>query len=67
LKKLELVLFTHQDFFLLPKLFGNTAWEYRDQLGKGPPLATMEFIWRPYAGDAHIIAGFVHPPTEAMS
>ncbi len=27
----------------------------------------MESIWRPYAGDAHIIAGFVHPPTEAMS
>ncbi|MBD2386223.1 anthranilate phosphoribosyltransferase family protein [Cylindrospermum sp. FACHB-282] len=44
----------------------NTIWEYRDQLGKRPPLATMELIWCPYAGDAHIIAGFVHPPTEAM-
>ena len=44
----------------------NTLWEYRDQLGKRPPLATMELIWCPYAGDAHIVAGFVHPPTEAM-
>lgn len=44
----------------------KTIWEYRDQLGKRPPLATMELIWCPYAGDAHIIPGFVHPPTEAM-
>ncbi|BAZ28048.1 glycosyl transferase family protein [Cylindrospermum sp. NIES-4074] len=44
----------------------KTLWEYRDQLGKRPPLATMELIWCPYAGDAHIMAGFVHPPTEAM-
>ncbi|YAF97399.1 MAG: anthranilate phosphoribosyltransferase family protein [Nodularia sp. CChRGM 3473] len=44
----------------------NTMWEYRDQLGKRPPLATMELIWCPYAGDTHLVAGFVHPPTEAM-
>lgn len=44
----------------------KTMWEYRDQLGKRPPLATMELIWCPYDGDAHIIAGFVHPPTEGM-
>lgn len=44
----------------------NRIWEYRDQLGKRPPFATMELIWCPYAGDAHIIAGYVHPPTEAM-
>ncbi|MFN7203877.1 MAG: anthranilate phosphoribosyltransferase family protein [Aphanizomenon sp.] len=44
----------------------ETLWEYREQLGKRPPLATMELIWCPYAGDAHIIAGFVHPPTEIM-
>jgi anthranilate phosphoribosyltransferase len=41
-------------------------WEYRDQIGKRPPFATMELIWCPYAGDAHIVAGFVHPPTEMM-
>lgn len=44
----------------------NSIWEYRDQLGKRPPFATMELIWCPYAGEANIIAGFVHPPTEGM-
>ncbi|AFY32545.1 anthranilate phosphoribosyltransferase family protein [Calothrix sp. PCC 7507] len=55
-------------FVYPPKHFPltTTLWEYRDQLGKRPPLATMELIWCPYAGDAHIIAGFVHPPTEGM-
>ncbi|MBE9007749.1 anthranilate phosphoribosyltransferase family protein [Fortiea sp. LEGE XX443] len=55
-------------FIYTPKHFPLTQsiWEYRDQLGKRPPFATMELIWCPYAGDAHLIAGFVHPPTEAM-
>ena len=55
-------------FIYTPKHFplNQTLWEYREQLGKRPPLATMELIWCPYSGDAHIIAGFVHPPTEAM-
>jgi anthranilate phosphoribosyltransferase len=44
----------------------ESLWEYRDQLGKRPPFATMELIWCPYAGDAHIITGFVHPPTEGL-
>jgi anthranilate phosphoribosyltransferase len=44
----------------------TSIWEYRDQLGKRPPFATMELIWCPYAGDAHIVTGFVHPPTETM-
>ncbi len=37
---------------------------YRDQIGKRPPLATLELLWCPYAGDAHLIFGYVHPPTE---
>ncbi len=37
---------------------------YRDQIGKRPPLATLELIWSPYAGDSHLVAGYVHPPTE---
>lgn len=55
-------------FIYTPKHFPltNTIWDYRDQLGKRPPFATMELIWCPYAGDVQIIAGFVHPPTEAM-
>ncbi|MFB2972444.1 anthranilate phosphoribosyltransferase family protein [Aerosakkonema sp. BLCC-F183] len=39
---------------------------YREQIGKRPPFATMELMWSPYAGDAHIVSGFVHPPTENM-
>jgi anthranilate phosphoribosyltransferase len=52
----------------LPQHFplAQAVFEYRDQIGKRPPLATMELIWSPYAGSAHIIAGFVHPPTEGM-
>ncbi|MEH2070143.1 MAG: anthranilate phosphoribosyltransferase family protein [Nostoc sp.] len=55
-------------FIYLPQHFPLTTsiWEYRDQLGKRPPLATMELIWCPYAENAHLIAGFVHPPTEGM-
>ncbi len=37
---------------------------YRDQIGKRPPIATLELIWSPYAGAAHLVFGYVHPPTE---
>ena len=37
---------------------------YREQIGKRPPFATIELMWSPYDGDAHIVTGFVHPPTE---
>ncbi len=37
---------------------------FRAQIGKRPPLATLELMWAPYKGDAHIACGFVHPPTE---
>lgn len=52
----------------LPQHFpqAQTVFDYRDQIGKRPPFATMELIWCPYAVDAHIITGFVHPPTEIM-
>ena len=55
-------------FVYTPKHFplNQVLWGYREQLGKRPPSATMELIWCPYVGDAHIIAGFVHPPTEGM-
>jgi anthranilate phosphoribosyltransferase len=53
-------------FIYTPTLFPATAHltTYRDQIGKRPPLATLELLWCPYAGDAHLIFGFVHPPTE---
>jgi anthranilate phosphoribosyltransferase len=53
--------YTPQHFPLI-----NSMWEYREQLGKRPPFATMELIWCPYAGESHLMVGFVHPPTEAM-
>ncbi|MGQ4646281.1 anthranilate phosphoribosyltransferase family protein [Lyngbya aestuarii] len=39
---------------------------YREQIGKRPPLATLELIWSPYRGESQVVAGFVHPPTEEM-
>ena len=39
---------------------------YRDQIGKRPPFATLELMWSPYGGNAHVVCGFVHPPTEDM-
>jgi anthranilate phosphoribosyltransferase len=53
-------------FVYLPQHFpeAHQLVPYRDQIGKRPPFATMELIWSPYAGDVHIVAGYVHPPTE---
>jgi anthranilate phosphoribosyltransferase len=55
-------------FIYLPQHFPPAAdlVPYREQIGKRPPLATAELIWCPYAGDAHLVSGFVHPPTETM-
>lgn len=53
-------------FVYLPQHFpqAQEMVPYRDQIGKRPPFATMELIWSPYVGDVHMIAGYVHPPTE---
>lgn len=55
-------------FVYLPKHFplAQGLVPYREQIGKRPPFATMELMWCPYAGAAHVMAGFVHPPTEVM-
>jgi anthranilate phosphoribosyltransferase len=59
---------THLGFVYLPRHFplAQKLVEYREQIGKRPPLSTLELIWSPYAGDAHVVSGFVHPPTETM-
>lgn len=41
--------------------------EFRNQIGKRPPFATLELFWCPYAGDCLLVSGFVHPPTEGMA
>jgi len=37
---------------------------YRDQIGKRPPLASMELMWTCHHGDHLHISGYVHSPTE---
>ncbi len=37
---------------------------YRDQIGKRPPLASMELIWTSHQGKHLHISGYVHSPTE---
>ena len=55
-------------FVYLPTHFpqADALVEYRRDIGKRPPLATMELIWVPFAGKVHLAAGYVHPPTEGM-
>ncbi|HEY9808791.1 MAG TPA: anthranilate phosphoribosyltransferase family protein [Halomicronema sp.] len=59
---------THLGFVYIPHHFplAQQIVPYRSQIGKRPPLSTLELIWCPYAGQSHIISGFVHPPTEQM-
>ena len=37
---------------------------HREDIGKRPPLASMELIWTAHANKHLIISGFVHSPTE---
>lgn len=55
-------------FVYLPRHFPQAQGlvPYREQLGKRPPVATLELIWSPYEGECRTIAGFVHPPTENL-
>lgn len=36
----------------------------RDEIGKRPPIASLELLWTPHQGDHLLVSGFVHPPTE---
>ncbi len=55
-------------FVYLPHHFpmANGLVSYRREIGKRPPLATMELIWSPCDARATIACGYVHPPTEGM-
>ncbi len=37
---------------------------YREEIGKRPPIASMELIWTAHHGEHLLVSGFVHPPTE---
>ncbi len=55
-------------FVYLPDHFplAQALMPYRDQIGKRPPLSTLELMWSPYSGPQTIVCGYVHPPTEGM-
>ena len=36
----------------------------RDEIGKRPPVASLELLWTPHRGEHLLVSGFVHPPTE---
>ena len=57
---------TNIGFIYLPQHFqaADDFVTFREQVGKRPPFATAELVWCPMAGDSHLVAGFVHPPTE---
>ena len=40
---------------------------YREELGKRPPVASLELLWTPHQGDHLLVSGFVHPPTEVRA
>ena len=53
-------------FVYLPQHFpaAHNFVGFREQVGKRPPFATAELVWCPITSQAHLVAGFVHPPTE---
>ncbi|MCL2924308.1 MAG: anthranilate phosphoribosyltransferase family protein [Trichodesmium sp. MAG_R04] len=53
-------------FIYIPKHFpqADALVEYRRDIGKRPPIATMELILAPFVEEVHVAAGYVHPPTE---
>jgi len=55
-------------FVYTPRHFpqAHALMRYRDEIGKRPPLATLELIWLPYGGPCRAVAGYVHPPTEKL-
>jgi anthranilate phosphoribosyltransferase len=56
-------------FVYLPRHFplAQALVTYREEIGKRPPIATLELLWSPYTdGKGHRVCGFVHPPTEGM-
>ncbi|MGL6132716.1 MAG: anthranilate phosphoribosyltransferase [Prochlorococcaceae cyanobacterium] len=39
----------------------------RAEIGKRPPVASLELLWTPHRGHHLLISGFVHPPTESRA
>ncbi|MFZ9536549.1 MAG: anthranilate phosphoribosyltransferase family protein [Vulcanococcus sp.] len=45
----------------------ETLTSYREELGKRPPIASLELLWSAHQGEHLLVSGFVHPPTEARA
>tara|TARA_B100000424_G_scaffold259891_1_gene243189 strand:+ start:36 stop:1106 length:1071 start_codon:yes stop_codon:yes gene_type:complete len=45
----------------------ETLITYREELGRRPPVASLELIWTPHQGRHLLVSGFVHPPTESRA
>lgn len=45
----------------------ETLVPYREDLGKRPPVASLELLWTAHQGEHLLVSGFVHPPTEARA
>jgi len=39
----------------------------RHEIGKRPPVASLELLWTPHHGEHLLVSGFVHPPTESRA
>jgi anthranilate phosphoribosyltransferase len=39
----------------------------RDDLGKRPPVASLELLWTAHRSPHLLVSGFVHPPTESRA
>ncbi|MCP9775500.1 anthranilate phosphoribosyltransferase family protein [Cyanobium sp. WAJ14-Wanaka] len=39
----------------------------REDIGKRPPVASLELLWTAHRGNHLLVSGFVHPPTEARA
>ncbi|GBF82723.1 anthranilate phosphoribosyltransferase family protein [Aphanothece sacrum] len=68
-KSQQLLEKTGLTFIYLPHHFSqaNQLVPYRNQIGKRPPLSTLELIWSPcLSKNIHVVSGFVHPPTENL-
>ncbi len=64
----QLLATTGLGFVYMPRHFpqAEALVPYRREIGKRPPLATLELLWVPYQGPYHLMAGYVHPPTEQI-
>ena len=63
LDQLQLALVHQPDHFPA----AETLISYREDLGKRPPVASLELMWTAHHGDHLLVSGFVHPPTEARA